>query len=193
MERAMNFFSAFQSEVFRPLVTILIPGGLAASSWIIFVLWKFPALKDLIGRNHTETAWILVLLITAIGLVIEDWGARIETVWDRAADRQSDGEHTRTWHEYLRCAFVADPIGRRYTRSVVLRLKFELGTACGCLIAALGLVGLVILGLNCGTGLVLIVLSVVFAGWQIIEAKDTHALLAITRKELLQEIRIVAQ
>lgn len=189
----MNFFTAFQSEVFRPLVTILIPGGLALSSWIIAVLWKFPAVKDLIVRNHTETAWIFVLLMTAIGIVIEDWGARIESAWDRTADRHTDGEHTRIWYEYLRCAFVADPIGRRYTRSVVLRLKFELGTACGCMIAALGLVWLVILGLNCGIGLVLIVLSAVFAGLEIMEAKDTHALLAMTRKELLKEIRIVAK
>jgi hypothetical protein len=86
----MNFFAAFQSEVFRPLVTILIPGGLALSSWMVAILWKFPAVKDLIGRNHTETAWILVLLMTAIGIMIEDWGARVESAWDTAADKRTD-------------------------------------------------------------------------------------------------------
>ena len=43
----MNLFAAFQSEVFRPLVTLLIPGAFGVSSWVLVLLWKYPHLKEL--------------------------------------------------------------------------------------------------------------------------------------------------
>jgi hypothetical protein len=188
----MNFFSAFQSEVFRPLVTLLIPGALAISSWALALTWKYPALKELINKNHTETAWILVLIIIAVGIVIEDWGARVESAFDSMAAK-THPDHIDNWYGYLRTAFVADPIGRRYTRSLVLRLKFELGMLFGSLLAAGGVIWLANLGLNGCAAAVLIVLCLMFASWECFEAKATHNTLAKCRKELLGEIRVVKQ
>ena len=36
-----EIFSAFASEVFRPLVTIFIPGSIALCSWIVFLVQQF--------------------------------------------------------------------------------------------------------------------------------------------------------
>jgi len=74
----MNFFAAFQSEVFRPLVTLLIPGGLGISSWVLVLFWKYPNLHNLVSNNHTEAALILFFVTTAVGIIIEDLGSRFE-------------------------------------------------------------------------------------------------------------------
>lgn len=187
----MNFLSAFQSEVFRPLVTLLIPGAFAISSWAVAVVWKFPALQGLISRNHTETAWVLFLIITATGIIIEDWGARVESILDKRANKRTQGKHAENWYAYLRTAFVADPIGRGYTRSLVIRLKFELGILFSSLATAGGLVWLLLLGMNCTAAIVLICLSLVLAGWELKEVIDTHDVLATNRAELLKDIRII--
>src|SRR6516164_8132654 len=125
----MNLFAAFQSEVFRPLVTLLIPGAFGISSWTIVLLWKYPHLKGLAFAYPIETAVILFFVIPAAGMLIEDLGARFETYRDGKLDKKSNGEHTRLWDDYLRTAYGKDnePIGRGYIRTVVLRLKFELG------------------------------------------------------------------
>lgn len=50
----MNFFAAFQSEIFRPLVTLLIPGALAISSWLFALIWRFPGFKAAIMAHNRD-------------------------------------------------------------------------------------------------------------------------------------------
>jgi hypothetical protein len=186
-----NFFSAFTSEVFRPLATLLVPGSIGISTWLIGLLWTFPSLKGLVSANHTESSLVVVLGVTFAGLVFEDFGSRIEEWLDHRADNATNGEHIRNWFRYLRTSFVADPIGRRYIRTLVLRLKFELGIAFSMLSAMLGIVWLVWLGLACRTAIPFLLLAVGFCTWELVEAAATHKLLACTRAELLKEIRVV--
>ena len=58
-----NFFSAFTSEVFRPLVTLLIPGAIAISTWFVGLLWQFPELRSLVYGNHAEAGLVLARII----------------------------------------------------------------------------------------------------------------------------------
>jgi len=185
-----NFFSAFTSEVFRPLVTLLIPGAIAMSTWFIALLWRFCTLRELVFSNHAESGLVLALAMAFSGLVLEDMGARFES-WLDDRRKQHDQSHFENWYAYLRTAFVAEPIGRRYIRTLVLRLKFELGTAFAMLSAGLGLLWLWHLGLGCGTVLVCELLCASFAIWLILESCSTHDTLAKNRANLLDEIRIV--
>ena len=187
----MNFFSAFTSEVFRPLVSILIPGAIGVSTWVIAILWQFEALKSLAEKNHTETAWVLLIAMIFAGVFFEDLGSHVESVLDERADRRSKGEHFATWFAYLRTAFVADPIGRRYIRSLVLRLKFELGVAFAMISAGLGLLWLRVQGLPRSTAICGCSLAVGFTLWAMWEAVNTHCALATTRSELLKDIRVI--
>ena len=125
------------------------------------------------------------------GLVVEDVGARWEVRLDRQADKRSDKSHSSQWFDYLRSAFRAEPIGRRYLRTLVLRLKFELGVAVAMASAAFGLVWLGLLGLGCWVFLVSELVCVVFMVWGLLEARETHTVLGRTRAELLKDIRIV--
>lgn len=187
-----NFFSAFTSEVFRPLVTLLIPGAIAISTWFVGLLWQFPSLQSLVHKNHTEASLLLVLAMTFAGLVLEDFGAHVETGFDTIRDR-GDKKHLDNWYAYLRSAFKADPIGRRYVRTLVLRLKFELGVAFGTVSAGVGTLWLWHLGLDCKTVGFIEVLCLIFAFYGFYEGWSTHYALALNRANLLDEIRIVGQ
>jgi hypothetical protein len=187
-----NFFSAFTSEVFRPIVTLIIPGAIGISTWFIALLLDFPALKELVDRNHTETSFVLLLTIIFAGLVFEDAGARWEKFLDDKADEVTNKVHTSQWFEYLRTAYASEPVGRRYLRTLVLRLKFELGTAFAMLSAGLGLVRLSFLGIGWKSFVVVEFICACFLIWGLLEASKTHKLLATTRSELLKGITVIA-
>lgn len=185
-----NLFSAFTSEVFRPLVTLLLPGAIAISTWFIGLLWQFPELKKAVFENHTETGLVLVLAMTFAGMILEDMGTRLESALDSRRERQT-GTHLANWNAYLRTAFSTDLIGRRYIRTLVLRLKFEFGTAFAMLIAGMGTLWLWSMGLSCKLAIVSLGLCVVFALWLFFEGSCTHELLAKNHANLLEDIRIV--
>ncbi len=187
----MNFFAAFQSEVFRPLVTLLIPGGLATSSWLVALCLRFPKLRVSIATHSAESYIILFLAVTATGIILEDLGAKIEIRFDNAANKRSDDKFDNEWYAYLRTAFVCDPIGRGYLRTLVLRLKFQLGILLGSSVAGVGLLWLLWLGLPLCTGLVLLGMAIAIAAWHYRAAKEVHETLGKVRHELGQEIRIV--
>jgi hypothetical protein len=110
------------------------------ATWLVALLWQFPGLKDLATQNHTETGFVLFLVTVFAGMVFEDFGARWEVQLDGWADQRTDNEHTKNWWSYLQTAFKSDPVGRRYARALVLRLKFELGIAIAMISASLGLI-----------------------------------------------------
>jgi hypothetical protein len=186
-----NFFSAFTSEVFRPLVTLLIPGAIGISTWFVGLLWHFPNFRCLVYKNHTETGLILFLATTFVGLVLEDFGAHVETLFDSLRDKDSKKQF-ENWYAYLRTAFKADPIGRRYVRTLVLRLKFELGVAFGSLSAGFGILWLWHLGLDSTSAAIGEFLTAAAIAYGILEGWSTHYALAENRANLLEPIRIVA-
>lgn len=185
-----NFFSAFTSEVFRPIATLLIPGAIGISPWFIFLLWRHPALLRLASANHTETGFLVLLAMIFAGLVFEDAGSHLESWLDNRANA-TNGVHIAQWYEYLRTAFCADPIGRRYIRTLVLKLKFEVGVAFSMVSAGLGVLWLSLFGLDCRTVLSTTSVCSLFLAWGLYEACKTHEALAKARSELLKEIRII--
>jgi len=187
-----NLFSAFSSEVFRPLVTLLIPGSVAISTWFIALLWQFPVLKKIVYDNHAETGFVLAFAMTFAGMVLEDLGTRVEKRLDDERESKT-GNHNATWFAYLRTAFVTDPIGRRYIRTLVLRLKFELGVGFVMISAAWGIVWLWFLGLSYQVALINLGISAGFAIWLFVEACDTNDTLARNNANLLGTIRMIPE
>jgi hypothetical protein len=185
-----DIFSAFQADVFRPIVSLLIPGAIATSSWFVALLWKYPTLQTLVAANHTETIFLLLLAMLGLGLICENLGSRIEILYDGLA-REQDGEFDSVWFSYLRTAFVAEPIGQRYLRTTVLRLKFELGSCVGIAIADAGVLWLWQLALPWQRALTMLGGSVFLIGYFIWESWATHGLLAQTRRELLKPISVI--
>lgn len=150
-----DFFSAFGSEFFRPLATLLLPGALALTPATIVAYSRMCDFRKFANANHAETTAALVVLAFFLGLILEDGGSHIECgldnlfvpweaarrsgtsmPWHRriaALFKETPGSQSETeWFNYLRLAFKLEPVGHRYMRTLVLRLKFELGCCAAC-------------------------------------------------------------
>jgi hypothetical protein len=180
-----EIFSAFGSEVFRPLATIVIPGAMAISTWFVVLLQRFPTVRNLAEANHTETALLLALASIASGLLVEDIGSRIESRWfDKQLVKQPDfSHHDEDWDQYLRLTFSIEPVGQRYLRTILLRFKFEVGTAVALLLSCPGLFWT---SLGYPWTLLWFSLCVALALVLLFEASSSHRVLSEIRHEILK-------
>src|SRR5262245_13827944 len=88
-----ELFSSLTATVFYRLVSLVLPGLTASSAWFVFFAQR-PPLRELVHRNHTETAFVLMLIAIFVGTVIDDLGMRIESGWlDAVRERQTGGLH----------------------------------------------------------------------------------------------------
>lgn len=121
----------------------------------------------------------------AAGLVFENIGARVEEFIDGRLTK-ADPSHLTTWHVYLLLVLRPEPIGQRYLRTLVFRLKFELGILGSLPAQLLGWV-LVLRAQNTLWGwqaLTVLAGSVVLA-WFYFEALDSAKVLGTLRKALV--------
>ena len=91
--------------------------------------------------NYTETGLILALTSIAMGLLMEDIGSRMESRWfdKHLTGKSGFSRHHEEWGRYLRLTFSTEPVGQRYLRTILLRFKFEVGTAVALLLSSPGL------------------------------------------------------
>jgi hypothetical protein len=127
----------------------------------------------------------MLLVIVTCGLITEDVGSRIESLLDRRLAKIPGFErHREDWFDYLRLAFKVEPVGHRYLRTLVLRLKFELGMAVASLPCAVGA-----FWLNCSvpwrTGI--FALAVGAGLYFFAEAKSSNRALSELRREILEK------
>lgn len=180
-----ELFSAFGAAVFYPLVSLVLPGLTALSAWFVYFT-RWPGFKSLVSRNHTETAFALMLLAIFVGTVIDDVGMRIESTWlDQKREKRTSGRHSAEWWAYLRKPFEVEPSGRRHLRKLVARLKFELGVPIGLALAipAIWLNPIMLYRWAfLASGIALCLFSYLF-----LEAAATHEVLGNLRHELLKE------
>ncbi|MBS1856129.1 MAG: hypothetical protein JST11_12240 [Acidobacteria bacterium] len=179
-----DVFAAFGSEVFRPVVTLLLPGALALSPWVVAGIWSSQTVAKLVIGYRTE-AWVAAILLTLfIGLVCEDIGSHLEGHFDDRVERKT-GNHKVNWRAYWRVAYEREPIGHHYLRTILLRLKFELGCAVACLV---GLLGLWWLPTSYEARVVASAITLVVAAFFVYESHESHHLLGEIRAELLRGI-----
>ena len=184
-----ELFSAFGSAVFFPLVSLVLPGLTAIAPWFVFLMGS-PDFQDMVKQNHTETAFVLMLISIFVGIVLDDIGIRIESIWlDRQRDARTKGLHFVEWWAYLRKPFEIEPSGRRHLRNLVARLKFELGVSVALVLAVPGI------WLNGATlyrpALIISAGAVALFVYLLIEAAATHDALGTLRHELLHELEAV--
>lgn len=180
-----ELFSRLTATVFYPLVSLVLPGLTAISAWFIFFAQRRPV-QGLVIRNHTETAFVLMLLAIFFGTVIDDFGMRIERWWlDAKRERRTGGLHGEEWWAYLRKPFAIELPVMRHLRRLVARLKFELGVPVGVAVTvpALWLNRAVSDALAASITTLLLCLS----AYLLAEAATTHDVLGRLRHELLKE------
>jgi hypothetical protein len=176
-----ELLAGFAAEVFRPVVTLLIPGFWALSPWTIALFLHYSVTWSFVCVHRDGSGLVFVVAATAVGLVLENLSARLERCFfDRYTEDYSN------WFDYLALALETEPIGVRYIRAIVLRMKFEFG---------MGLAGILALGGAICTP-VSVVIKIIFVSIVLIlslyfvcEGKESVELLEKTRIQLLKRIR----
>jgi len=179
--------SAFKSELFRPVVTLVIPGAIAAGPYMAVAVRVTTGVQEFL-ESHSGLAWVCGLgVAVAAGLILENIGSRLEASFiDDWLEHKLPGSRA-TWREYLSLKMTDEFVGQRYLRTVLLRMKFELSMAPAVAIAGLGLGWLQAVA---PWGAVLgpvgpILAGGVIAAWFLVEAFSSARVLADTRKLLV--------
>ena len=123
---------AIQPDVLPAIGSLVLPGTVAAAPWIALVWGPPHNLKTFVDANQGVSAAAGVLLVIGVGLLVDSIGTFVES---HVVDSwHKDAELLRQrWTEYLKIAWVREPIGQSYLRRVLMAFKFELNL----LIAAL--------------------------------------------------------
>lgn len=119
-----ELLAGFAADVFRPIVTLLIPGFWLLTPWVVGILWHYPKVRDFAFAYGDACGLVFIVASTAVGFILEDLGSRLEEL--SSARHKHDKAN---WYSYLRLSDDDECIGTRYISSLVLRLKFELGMA----------------------------------------------------------------
>jgi hypothetical protein len=120
----MDVANVFKNEVFRPLVTVVIPGAIALFPYVLLANHLFPALDVYRGEHEPIYLTIVVLLTIAFGVLIGDIGSYVEVLFDKflAKDFPKAGSE---WYQYLQLP-NSGTIGHGYLSAALLHLRFEL-------------------------------------------------------------------
>ena len=135
----MDFTSAFKSEVFRPLVTLVVPGSTALGPYIIVTGYYIPRVRVFWEEHPWAFVAIVVVCILTCGLILEDIGTWVERQWDKLLESKN-GDHIKTWYEYLKLELDDEIIGQRYLRIILTWMKFELAMAPALISLGVGLI-----------------------------------------------------
>ncbi|MFT3806051.1 hypothetical protein [Arenimonas sp.] len=120
----MDFTSAFKDELFRPFVVLLIPGFLAVSPFVLVAGNWNHEVALLFKAQPFAFFGAYLALITAAGLMLENFGAAIERGIDDCLDSHNLPDMHEEWGKYLQLAMKDEIVGQRFLRTLVVRAKF---------------------------------------------------------------------
>jgi hypothetical protein len=73
-----ELLAGFAVEIFRPVVTLLIPGFWALTPWTISMFLNYP-ISWTFASNHREgSGLVFVAVATAVGIILENLRVRLE-------------------------------------------------------------------------------------------------------------------
>lgn len=138
----MDFATGLKTEVFRPSVTLLIPGIVAASPFPFVTVQYHPELLEFAVSHSTLAAVLGFLVSIGFGLLVQELGSAFEALVIDKRLSLTNPHHMDEWYLYLRCTLPQDLIGRGYIHDLVLFLKFELNFTSALLVCWFGLLWL---------------------------------------------------
>lgn len=119
----------------RVLIQLVIPGGLGALPFIMLACEWSPAFRALLSMDsHFLMVAVCTVLSLVVGILLENLGSRFEVDYIdvRLAKEESEKGLKPTfneiWDRFLQLSYVNEPVGQRYLRNILVRLKFELST-----------------------------------------------------------------
>lgn len=136
----MDLLDAFKSEVFKPLATLVVPGAVAVSPYLVLAVYENPGFAPFWNDHPNYVAGMVGISALAAGFILEDLGSRLESgVWDELIEMRT-GVHGIDWHRYMAKEYEKDrqPVGQDFLVTMLTRLKFEMSFAFAIVIAWIG-------------------------------------------------------
>lgn len=168
----------------RSLLTILVPGIVAISPWLLALVQNTSATLGF--DKYPSLANALVFAAAAVvGSVCEGFGTTVEAGWDK--EREGEYSIKENWHAYLAHRFETEPVGYRYLSRLVTALYFELSMLFAVPSFLFG--GFILASLRFPEQWIvfalLTLLALVASGYYLHwQARCTHRVLCETRQEL---------
>lgn len=159
----MRQIAGISQDVIRAFLTLLAPGAVALAPWIgLAAHARIAGFADFLDDPSGAAIFLGIVAASTVGLVLDDIGTRIEygilETRIRKPDyvrfnvrrrrilsgklRRCEEKHhysnlDETWLAYLQLHYPRDdePYGQHYIRTVLLKLKFELATGVGLVLA----------------------------------------------------------
>lgn len=177
---------AIPTALTRSTVTILVPGTVALSPWLLLLVQHTSATLGYKEYATLANAMVLAAVIVT-GSICEGLGTFIELNWD--CKRESELDIKENWHKYLSRVFEKEPVGFRYLSRLVTTMYFELSmlVATPFFLAGSGVLAYLRFPqhawLAAITALAASIVSAWFFWWQ---ASKTHRVICETRREIMR-------
>ena len=174
------------------LIQIVCPGIVASFPYILIYLHYHLKAKTYFYHNSSVLITSVILIALVAGLIIENLGGLIEVYYYDKSHKKLDTSFTDTWNKYLQLNIECEPIGQRYLRNILMRMKFELSMGVSLVLMTVGLFMLdnvqSIIS-SCYLKLIfIIILPLVTSAYLILyEGKNSSRILADTRKILVDK------
>lgn len=168
----------------RSILTVLLPGLIAVSPWLLWLV-KYTGATLGFDSNVTLAHALIFAMAAVVGSLCEMAGTWMECVWDKRREERFQIEEN--WYVYLSRQFEREPVGYRYISRLVTAMYFELSMLFAVPIFSIGGTLLSVLRfpeyrcplifLGAGT----VIFSAIFFYWQ---ASSTHKVLCKARAEI---------
>jgi hypothetical protein len=93
----LDYVQTLKSEVFRPAVTILVPGLVALMPFVLVVFHLYPAAQAFAQDTSGIATFIALLAALALGLLAQDLGTWIEEKYVFSAVKKEDPQAAENW------------------------------------------------------------------------------------------------
>jgi hypothetical protein len=193
----MDKISSLNLSLDKILIQLIIPALVALCPYLLLV-FHCPDIKNywLNPNNIALFITCLVIIGLIIGMILENIGSFIELKFYDKLNEKSDDKFNQIWEAYLLLNFEHEPIGNKYIKTILSRMKFELSFGIALIIATLGTYiynwNYSIFGNDsCIFKIsILLIIEIVIAGYFIYEGYQSSKVLAKTRKILVAKFAI---
>jgi hypothetical protein len=177
-----EILAAFAAEIFRPVVTLLIPGFWSLVPWLVMMFLRDHIVWQFVLDHRTPSALVFLAAATAVGMILENLGGELENFFFYKHGNNA----SENWYDYLALALEPQPIAFSYIRSYVLRMKFEGGMCAGGVSA---IIGIAFLPIDCCLKVCFLAIAILLTIYLVFQVKSSVKELVNVRQELLNRLR----
>ncbi|MGJ5819933.1 hypothetical protein [Paludibaculum fermentans] len=180
------------SAVYKLLVTRLIPGATAISTYVWLLASHLTPSPAVCRDFRLEIDLVILFVASAAGLLIDDVGMILENRYFKGlkaelSESTPPRDPTAEWYLYLRTGFVIEPVGHGFLKHILVMLKFEINMAIALMVMSVGVFWIAMPSAAKIATLVMAWGAAVFLGGSAAKKSVDH--LATLRFELLKGVR----